>query len=239
MPAPLIGITGSRDKSASGLPVVSLTEAYVNAVIAAGGLPVIIPVNTPPDAYAGLFDRLDGILFSGGGDIDIARFNGQPHPRVYEVDLDRDNLEINLVQMAAKNSKPFMGICRGIQVINVALGGTLYTDIGDQFPGAQRHDWYPNIPRDHRPHTVNVLPGTRLAEIIGAGDTPVNSLHHQGLQTIAPVLRPTAYAPDGLLEGVELPGHPFGLGVQWHPEWLQSMETMRTLFRAFVQAAAA
>jgi putative glutamine amidotransferase len=184
-----------------------------------------------------LFLRLDGILLTGGGDIDPARFNGVPHPRVYDIDERRDALEIHLVQMAVQNGKPFLGICRGIQVINVAMGGSLYTDIWDQMPGALKHDHFPNSPRDFLAHPVSVVTGSRLAEILSGEAFEVNSLHHQGLDQVAHALTPVAYSVDHLVEAVEIPGHPFALGVQWHPEWLQAHAPQRQLFQALVQAS--
>ena len=234
---PLIGVTIFRTKTQSGLPAQSVTEAYIQALLQAGAAPLLIPLGTPDAALQAILDRLDGVLFTGGGDVAAEVFSGLPHPRVGDVDPDRDRVEIFLVQRVVEQKRPFLGICRGIQVINVALGGTLYTDIADQHAGALHHDNYPDIPRDYLAHTVAVSAESRLAGILGQTQVEVNSLHHQALQRVAPGLTPTAYAPDGILEAVELPGHPFGLGVQWHPEWLQAHEPMRALFRAFVQAA--
>ncbi len=198
---------------------------------------MIIPGGLSEQGLQALFARLDGLLLTGGSDIDPQRFNGRPHPRVYGVDKQRDELEIRLVQMAAENGKPFLGICRGIQVINVALGGSLYTDISSQLANSLRHDWYPNIVRDYLAHPVSIAAGSCLAQVLGGESFEVNSLHHQGLDRLAPGLQAVAYAPDQLIEGVELPGHPFGLGVQWHPEWLQEHAPQRQLFQALVRAA--
>ena len=219
------------------MPTAGISEAYIRAVRRAGGTPVLIPPGLNGDELATLRRRLDGLLFTGGGDIDPALFNGKPHPRVYDIDPERDALEISLVQMAAESQWPFLGICRGIQVINVALGGTLYTDIADQHPGAQRHDWYPNIPRNHLAHPVTLEPTSRLAGILAGPIVSTNSLHHQGLEQIAPSLAVTGLAPDGIVEAVEISGHPFAVGVQWHPEWLQEDPVMRDLFKALVDAA--
>jgi putative glutamine amidotransferase len=156
---------------------------------------------------------------------------------VGELDPERDTLEIPLLRFVVAQEKPFLGICRGLQVTNVALGGTLYTHIEDQYPGALKHDWYPDIPRDTLAHPVRVEEGSRMAEILGEPLLQVNSLHHQGIKDLAPTLKAAAYAPDGMIEAVEMPGHRFGLAVQWHPEWLTDQEPMRKLFRAFVQAA--
>ena len=238
MSAPLIGITCNYTPAEDGkFGTLSAGESYVQAVLGGGGLPVIIPVGLSQEDLRSLFARLDGLLLTGGADVDPVRFHGQPHPRVYGIDLRRDELEINLVQMAAKAGKPFLGICRGIQVINVALGGTLFTDIADQSPNSLRHDWYPDTPRDYLAHSVAIAPGSRLAQILGGEVFEVNSLHHQGLDHLAPPLRAVAFAPDSLIEGVELPGHPFAVGVQWHPEWLQVHGAQRLLFQALVKAA--
>ncbi len=238
MYTPMIGITSSYVQPEDGrFGTVSVGESYIQAVLNAGGLPVIIPVGVSQAGLRDLFARIDGLLLTGGGDIDPQRFQGLPHPRVYGIDLRRDALEISLAQMAAQGGKPFLGICRGIQVINVALGGTLFTDISAQHPHALRHDWYPDIPRNYLAHPVTVAAGSRLAQILGGEEFEVNSLHHQGLDRVPPVLRVVAYAPDSLIEGVELPDHPFGIGIQWHPEWLQEHAPQRLLFEALVKAA--
>lgn len=238
MSTPIIGITSSYVQPEDGrFGTISVGESYIQAVLNAGGLPLIIPVGVSQAGLRDLFARIDGLLLTGGGDIDPQRFQGLPHPRVYGVDLRRDALEISLAQMAAEGGKPFLGICRGIQVINVALGGTLFTDIGAQHPNALRHDWYPDIPRNYLAHPVTVDAGSCLAQILAGEEFEVNSLHHQGLDRVPPVLRVVAHAPDSLIEGVELPDHPFGIGVQWHPEWLQEHAPQRLLFEALVKAA--
>jgi len=235
---PVIGITINRIPHPSqGHPMMALLEAYVRAVADAGGSPVLIPLGLTEDQLDAIVSRLDGILFSGGGDVDPQRFQAEDHPRVGDVDADRDRVEIHLARSADQAGLPYLGICRGIQLINVALGGTLYTHIADQHPDALKHDYFPNFPRDQLAHPVRVEPGSRLERILGAEELPVNSLHHQGVRQLANNLRPLAYSPDGLIEAVENPRHPFGLAVQWHPEWLQTQAPMRSLFQAFVQAA--
>ena len=240
MSSPIIGVTTSYippEPDTSGQFAVG--EKYIQAVLRAGGLPVMLPLDIPADGLAELLSRVDGLLLTGGADIDPARFGGVPHPRVYGVLESRDDQEIRLVQLAAEQGKPFLGICRGIQVINVAMGGTLYTDIGDQLPNPLKHDQFPGIPRDYLAHEVTVEPGSLLEKALGGRAFPVNSLHHQGVERLAPGLKAVACAPDRLIEAVELPGHPFGLGVQWHPEWLQEHEPHRQLLRVFVDAARA
>ena len=234
---PLIGITASRTASPSGLPQFSVIEAYVRAVTQAGACPVLIPSGLSGNELDTILQRLDGVLFSGGGDIDPIYYGVEPHPKVGEVDPDRDRVELHLLHKVVQEAIPFLGICRGLQLVNVGLGGTLYADIGDQLPGAHNHDFYPGWPRDHLAHAVQVAQGSRLAGILSLKLAEVNSLHHQAVCQLAPGLLPTAYSPDGLVEAVELPDHPFGLAVQWHPEWLTAHAPMQALFRAFVAAA--
>jgi len=233
---PLIGITTNQSQNGYGQPTVMLMQAYVNAILQAGGVPVLIPSLITEDGWNVVYSRVDGILFSGGGDISLKHFPGEPHPRIDDVDLSRDSIELNFVNAAASDGKPFLGICRGCQVVNVALGGTLFTHIPDQLSNALDHD-YPGNKRTVLVHDVKIEEGTRLAEIYGEPIIKVNSLHHQGLKDIAPSLRATGYSSDGLVEAVELPDHPFGLAVQWHPEWLTEQESTRNLFRKFVEAA--
>ena len=233
---PLIGITTNQSHNVYWQPTIMLMQSYVNAVIQAGGIPVLIPSLIPEDGWKAVYTRLDGILFSGGGDIGIEHSPGEPHPRINDVDLPRDSIEFNFAQAAALDGKPFLGICRGCQVINVALGGMLYTHIPDQLPNALDHD-YPGNKRTVLVHEVKIEEGTRVAEIYGEPIIKVNSLHHQGLKDIASPLRMAGHAPDGLVEAIELPDHPFGLAVQWHPEWLTDQESTRNLFRKFVEAA--
>jgi len=151
------------------------------------------------------------------------------------VDVDRDQVELFLVHEAARRGLPFLGICRGIQLINVAMGGTLYVDIADQRPGSIQHDYH-GYPRKYLAHSVSVE-DKRLAGILGSTQVEVTSFHHQGVEKLATAFRATAYAPDGLIEALELPGYPFGLAVQWHPECMLDVPSMQNLFRAFIEAS--
>ncbi len=236
MSIPLIGVIPDRDKSQKGHPILTVMEAYTQAVSRAGAVPVIVPLGIPSADLPALVGRLDGVLFTGGGDVRPQVYGSQDHPLVSGIDDDRDRIEIDLFHLLAGSEKPFLGICRGIQLINVAMGGTLYEDILDQRPGALQHDQSNNA-RKSRAHPVELLPGSQRCSILGKSKIAVNSLHHQGLRVLAPGLKATAFSPDGLVEGVEAQGTKFGLAVQWHPEWLQEHAPMRDLFRAFVQAA--
>ncbi len=233
-----IGVTTSRNNSQAGYPIFTLAEAYVDALQKAGAMPVMIPLGLPEEQLSELLSRVDGMLFSGGGDVHPERYGSAPHPLVDFVDEDRDRVEALLVNLAVQRGMPILGICRGMQLINVALGGTLYEDLGDQLLGSIQHDNSEEHWRDYLAHPVQVKQGSLLAEALGCQSTQVNSLHHQGVRQLAASLQASAFAPDGVVEGVELPGYPFGLAVQWHPEWLQAHLPMRRLFQAFVTAAA-
>lgn len=232
----IIGITAGQVTNGYSQSAVQLMQAYVDAVAEAGGVPVIIPASLAKGGWEALYGRLDGVLFSGGGDIAIENFAGEPHPRVDDVEPDRDLVEISLLRAAVNDGKPFLGICRGCQLVNVGLGGTLYTHLPEQLPGCLDHA-YPGNLRTVLVHPVQIEEGTRLAAVLDEPIVRVNSHHHQGLRAIAPSLRVAGRAPDGLVEAVELSDHPFGLAVQWHPEWLTALAPTRRLFREFVQAA--
>jgi putative glutamine amidotransferase len=233
---PIIGITTFEGRNPDGLPIDTLLHAYIHAIIQAGGVPVLIPSMLAEQGWNVLYERLDGVLFSGGGDIAPEYYHGEKHQRIAGIDSLRDTIEFNLLHALIDDGKPFLGICRGIQTVNVGLGGTLYEHLGEQFPSEIDHT-YPSTMRTTLVHEVKIEEGTRIAEVVGEPILKVNSLHHQGLKDIAPELRITGYAPDGLVEAVELPDHPFGLAVQWHPEWMTDQLSTRKLFKAFVEAA--
>jgi putative glutamine amidotransferase len=238
MTRPLIGITTHRRNSDDGQrDVFGLTYYYVEAVRNNGGLPVLIPLGLNDGELRELFERFDGLLFSGGGDIDPALFGGAMNETIYGLDEDRDRVEFTLLRWAAKEEKPFLGICRGIQVMNVTLGGTLFTDIALEVEGSAKHNYFPGYPRNKIVHPVAVSEEARLARILGSPIVKTNSLHHQAIKTPAPGVEVVALAPDGVIEGIELPGHRFGLGVQWHPECLPDQPEMQNLFAALVEAA--
>lgn len=236
MSIPVLGVTTYRNQNTFGFSQFSVSEAYVQSLTSAGAIPVLIPLGLSEEYIDEILPRVDGILFTGGGDIHPDNYKGEDHPLVNMVDLDRDRIELYLLRKIMAQKKPLMGICRGFQVINVGLGGSLYEDILDQRSEALRHAYFPEWPRDYLAHPVRIEPGSQLESILGAAELPVNSLHHQGIKDLAPGITPTAYAPDGLIEGIEIDGYPFGLAVQWHPENLQMHEPMRLLFQAFVTA---
>jgi putative glutamine amidotransferase len=236
MTSPLIGIT-TRNGETGANDAVILRRTYVDAIVAAGGAPVLIPSGLPAQGWRILYERLDGILLSGGGDIDPAHYGMSRRPGLaLEIDPARDEIELGLARAAAADGKPFLGICRGAQLFNVALGGSLYLDIPTDLPQAGKHNFSSETERSLVAHEVQIDPQARLAGIVGETKLQVNSLHHQGVREVAAELRAVAHAPDGVVEGLELPGHPFGLAVQWHPECIPDQPASRRLFQAFVEA---
>ncbi len=237
MSQPLIGITAGHSENKFGMPQIHLLRTYVDATIAAGGVPVIIPSELAESNWKLLYETLDGVIFSGGADISPELFNGESHPKVYGVDAERDALEISLIRHMVEDTKPLFAICRGMQVLNVALGGTLHTHLADDIGEDTLHDTPKEKSRDFISHEVRVEEDTLLANILGEPIVGVNSWHHQGVKDIPPIFKKTAYSPDGLVEGMEIPDHPFALAVQWHPEWMIEEKAMLNLFIAFVQAS--
>jgi putative glutamine amidotransferase len=238
---PLIGCTTYR-KIADQFPqieIIGLMPAYIRAIEAASGIPMLIPLGLDEETLSAIMARVDGILLPGGGDIDPFVYGGTSHETLWGIDKDRDRVEFFVAQEAVKMGIPVLAICRGHQVMNVALGGTLWEDIGSLYPDAIRHDNYRIHPRNHISHSVAVSPHSRLASCLGKTELPVNSLHHQGVRVLAPNLVATAVAPDGLVEAVEVAEHPFAVGVQWHPENLiEDDPAMLELFKGLINAAA-
>jgi putative glutamine amidotransferase len=213
-----------------------LNKAYVNAILQAGGIPILLPSALAQDGWQALYTRLDGILFSGGGDISLEHFQGKPHPLIEDIDTERDIFELNMLKAAASDGKPFLGICRGCQLLNIGFGGTLFTHIPDQVPNALDHN-NPDKMYTRLVHDVKIEEGTMMADVLGEAIVKVNSHHHQGLKDIGVNLRVAGQSSDGLVEAIEVPDHPFGLAVQWHPEWLTNQASNRRLFQKFVEAS--
>ena len=216
-----------------------LNSSYVRAVQQAGGVPIPLPPTLNRDSLRAIYQLLDGVLLTGGGDVDSKRFGELPHPTLFDVVPERDELEIQLVDWAASEKKPLLAICRGIQVLNVAFGGNLYQDVASD-PGTKLSHSQ-GEPKDQPSHPVTITSGSFLADILGRDELEVNSLHHQAVKALGRGLLPDAHAPDGIIEGVELaerdPGH-FLLGVQWHPEELiERAPEARRLFQRFVEAS--
>ena len=241
MSLPLIGITGWKSDPFGPLAryTYNLGENYIRAIQAAGGLPVAIPPLLNENELRALFERMDGLLLSGGGDIDPACFDESRHRMTAGISVERDYAEMALVRWALAESKPVLAICRGIQVMNVAMGGTLVQDILDQVSDEIVHRYSDDTPRDFIAHTVRVDAASRLAHILSSTEIGTNSWHHQSCQAPGKDLIYTAWAPDGVVEGLEMPGHRFAVAVQWHPEEMfHNRADMLALFQALVEAAA-
>ena len=231
---PVIGLTPSIDRAENR---VWIRPAYMSSVLAAGGLPVLLPLTDAPEALSRMLDLCDGILLTGGPDADPALYGGSDPGGTVFLCPDRDAMELPLARMAIAADKPLLAICRGIQVLNVALGGSLWVDLPTERPSALRHRQ--GAPGAEPTHGVRALPDTPLSEICGQEALRVNSLHHQAIRELAPGLSPMAEAEDGLIEAVWRPESRFAMGVQWHPELMSAHdEASRAIFRRFVEAAA-
>ena len=238
---PLIGVTMSTTPDGppgKNPPRAWLNNAYFRAVVDAGGIPLLLPPHLDPRALDALWSRLDGILLTGGGDVDPARFGEERQPTVADVSEARDRLEIEVTERATHDRRPLLAICRGVQVLNVALGGSLYQDIASDTGSTIAHSQ--QAPRDQPTHPVKVMgEGTRLGATLGVPEVEVNSMHHQAIKRLGRGLREVAWAPDGIIEGVEITdGEALVLGVQWHPEELAPRDaTACNLFRTLVTVA--
>jgi putative glutamine amidotransferase len=221
-PLPAIGITCYDDRPTLDQhpPRFSQSQAYVHALARAGAASLLIPLLTDKTLLRTIYDLVDGLLLAGGEDVAPAHYGEPRHEKCGPVFPDRDQVELTLARWAMDDGKPLLAICRGIQVLNVALGGSLYQDIQAQIPRADKHDWHPGYPRNRLSHTAIIPPQTRLAHILGTTSLLVNSLHHQAIKDVAPGLTVAARAPDKIVEAVEAESHPFAMGVQWHPEEL-------------------
>ena len=221
------------------MDTVRLNQAYVDAISQAGGLPLLIPSSIADEDLPALADSLDGLMLSGGGDISLRYFEGEDHPSISGLDPNRDRVELGLTRLFLAKNKPVFGICRGVQAINVALGGTLNTNIPSQVQTDISHNnTAPDgvATRNSIVHNVILDPTSRLSTITGKEMLAVNSFHHQGVRQPAPGANVTGHAPDGTIESIEFPQYHFCLGVQWHPEWLTYQPETQALFKAFVDS---
>ncbi len=242
MSVPVIGVTPTLLLSKQGPPLLQyvIQKTYTDAVLQAGGVPVLLIPTEDEAVLASYRDRCDGFLFSGGPDVSPACYGEQTRPACGSLSPERDAFELALLRLllrdGADRCPPIFAICRGMQVLNVALGGTLYQDIVTEYPVTALHR-QPVACADTC-HEVRVLPETPLADLMGEGSAAVNSYHHQAVKALAAPLAPAAYSEDGLLEALYLPHARFLLGVQWHPERILQLAAHRALFRALVTHAA-
>ena len=227
---PLIGITVGASLAKDGFEYARLRMTYVRAVEGAGGLPVLVPPTTDPAALPELLERLDGLLLPGGADIDPVHY-GEPINGSEEPNPGLDQLELAAARWASEQDLPTLGICRGQQVINVALGGSLVQHMEGHAPSGAR---------DALHHAFRIAPGSKLASVLGDAELDVNSHHHQAVKRLADGLIPVAWADDGTVEGIEAPDRTWFLAVQFHPEDLVAQHAAsRNLFDAFIAVCAA
>ncbi|MFK7693643.1 gamma-glutamyl-gamma-aminobutyrate hydrolase family protein [Paenibacillus sp. HJGM_3] len=233
MSLPLIAVTSLFDNGHT-----FLHRDYTDSVIRAGGLPLAVPALSSPDWLDRVAELADGLLLSGGEDVDPNVYGEEPLPGLGTLSPERDFVEAELARRFLAADKPIFAICRGLQLLNAIEGGTLLQDIERQHEGALQHKQL--APRAHLSHRVNIASGTLLERILGSAAIPVNSFHHQAVRQAAPGYRINAVAGDGIIEGIESPAHRFVLGVQWHPENLSAGDPAALqLFRAFVEACKA
>lgn len=237
---PLIGIPAASLEPSPAPPAryFQFNGNYPASLAASGALPVVIPLGLPEEALADIFAQLDGLCLSGGVDVAPAEYGEEPHPALGKVDAPRDRTELTLARWALAADLPILGICRGIQMLNVAAGGNLYQDLTAQLPGSLLHNYkVAETPWERPTHGVRLAAGSRLAGILDAGGLMVNSFHHQAVKRPADGFDAVAWAEDGVVEAIEAPGRRFALGVQWHPEGMfQTDPLARKLFAAFVEA---
>jgi putative glutamine amidotransferase len=233
MARPIVGVT-TYHREIEERPRFCLPSAYVDAVRGAGGIPVLLPPGE--ERPAELLERLDALVFAGGGDLDPVHFGGDDHPRSYFICEERDAFELQLMRAALERETPTLAICRGSQVLNVALGGSLHSHLEDVVGDAILHRESQTC---HSHHPVKLDPHTRLAAVLGATElAEVASWHHQAVDRLGAGLRAIAWAPDGTVEALELSEAPQLLAVQWHPELqIELGSPHRRLFEAIVRMA--
>ena len=239
---PVIGVTpdfnaGDRKDMGGNEPTYFLRARYIRAVEELGGIPLILPLVTEPSARRRLLDRVDGLLITGSGpDLPPHLYGERQRYKFPLVSERRADFELELVHQARKRDLPLLGICGGMQTVNVACGGSLYQDIPAQVPGALDHRQKEKAV--HVTHPVTVTPTSLLNKVVARRKLMVNSSHHQSVKTVAPSLRASAVAPDGIIEAIESSAHRFLLAIQWHPEFLFERHAVhRRLFEALLHAA--
>lgn len=239
---PIIGIAPSLEIYEKG-PYISQNKLglncyYIEAISLAGGIPLILPIVDHEEQFKKQMSLIDGLLLCGGDDVHPLFYGEEPQPALGSTFSERDRHELRLIEHVKKVGKPMLGICRGMQLLNVAFGGTLYQDIPQQFPAQDLCHLQNNAPSTAE-HKVLLTPGTLLHQIFDRSELHVNSLHHQGIKKLAPSLRASAHASDGMIEAVEGTDGSFLLGIQWHPEqMIASQPAMQALFEAFASHCA-
>ena len=224
---PLIGITSTKVSLIPPYYGAYVADGYFTGIAKAGGIPVIIPLVEEEEVWHEILERLDGLIFTGGFDIHPLTYGEDLHPKIGELYPVRDRIEIMAAQYALKLDKPILGICRGCQLLNVVMGGTLYQDINSQRENSSLH--VQTAPREEGTHYLSLDPESRLTEIFQVEHILTNSFHHQAIKTLAPGLKKVAEAKDGMIEAFESLNHTFVMGIQFHPEmmWHQDQEMLK------------
>ena len=244
---PVVGIPTQTLQSLGGVsseipPSWVMSQRYILTLTAVGAIPWMIPL-VDESTLRGVYEELDAVFLPGGADIDPCTYGAVPHPLCDKTDRERDRVEVSLAKWALEEDKPVLGVCRGMQLINVAAGGSLYQDLANELPGSIKHDYFPfsgqGYARDYLAHDVSVVAGSRLANLVGTGPLRVNSMHHQGVKELGRGLHATAESPDGLVEALEGDDDGYLFAVQWHPEALTDSDARtRDLFAGFIEAGA-
>lgn len=243
---PVIGLTTQTLHSIDGIPPALpaswvMNQRYFLAATMVGAVPWMIPLlDDDLNTLREIYERLDGILIPGGVDISPGEYGEAVRPECGNLDPARDRVELQLTRWAMEDGKPVLGLCRGLQVINVAAGGSLWQDLASQGSGFDKHDYFPNagFERDHLAHEVDVVAQTKLGTFLESSRVAVNSMHHQGIKELGQGLVASAIAPDGLIEAIESANDSFLIGVQWHPEVFEMSDPhARHLFGGFIKAS--
>jgi putative glutamine amidotransferase len=240
-PKPLIGILANfavdKESQFPGQEKIYVNRDYITALEQAGAIPILLPMTSKQELIRAHIQLVDGILISGGYDLHPFTYGEEPHPKLEEVCPERDHYEIEVVQVAASLKKPILGICRGLQLMNVAFGGSLYQDMSLHQPKTTLQHWQKG-PIDMEYHTVTIETHTKLYTIVGEKQLVTNTFHHQAIHRLATCFQVSARSFDQVIEAIESPEADFLIGVQWHPEkMIHQSSPMRKLFKAFVEAA--
>jgi putative glutamine amidotransferase len=229
---PIVGISPLYDEEKRGL---WMRPGYLDVLYACGAIPLVLPFDSDAVDVEQMLSICDGLILTGGPDVDPRLYGEEPLPECGPLQPNRDELEYRLLDKALESDMPLLGICRGSQILNVFLGGTLYQDLATQLSGSLNHAMTP--PYEAPCHRVTLEEGEPLQVFLGIDELPVNSIHHQAIKDVAPTLVPLARAHDGVIEGVWMPGKRFVWGVQWHPEWIWDVDARQQhIVRHFVEA---
>ena len=234
---PVVGLPTLAIPPGPKPPRFGINKSYVRALVAAGCAPVLIPLLDDEERLRAIYERLDGIVFPGGADVAPQEYGEEPIDNLNVVEAPRDRVELKLARWAVADDLPTLGICRGQQVLNVALGGSLWQDLRHQGVTSVDHSDADGRARTASVHRVRLDPDSRLAQLIDEIHVEVNSLHHQAVKTVAPRLRVTGTSDDGVIEALESNDHRFLIAVQWHPEEIDTVPWVQRLFAGFVRAA--